>query len=211
MSANSVALETATTQYSSSTVKSIIKSSSDCEDNQSLYRSLYRMNRAFLDLSVSQATSNERNALPNGIRLGWSPSTLRSLIELPEPALDRLAVCPYALFELPLHASHRETDPAQRRYVSALLFEAWHIAHVAPARAMLWFCISASDVGRLRSYVALDVGALADNNAASLRARNPEAAHYWQAMIEAARLGDPSQLKRAQLLGRLLVRPRMVA
>ena len=170
--------------------------------------SLRRLNREFLRLTIGLSVRDDVETLD------LSTHTARALRQLAEcaaadVALENIARTPYALFVLPdpmaADCGATVANDAQRRFASAALFYAWHVAHLMPAHSQLWFGVGADSVMRLRTLHPADVGALAFDRAGAIAARNAAHPQFWPDLIRHACDGDSERLQLTQLLGRQLI------
>jgi hypothetical protein len=171
------------------------------------YEPLYAANYAFLELLCIEARTLKSPPLPL--------SLARTLARLAPSMLQRIASCPFALFDVrgmvanaarERVADHLSSVSAARYQVaSASLFYVWHQLHVAPVRARLWFGLDAHTAHTLRAASAHSVAEFANQHADALLPRSAQHVLFWPGLLRHAESGDTCRLQAVVWLGRQLL------
>jgi hypothetical protein len=171
------------------------------------YEPLYAANYAFLELLCIEAQTLKSPPLPL--------SLARTLARLSPAMLQRIASCPFALFDVcgMLANSTRDRVAERLRSISAerhqvanaSLFYVWHQLHVAPVRARLWFGLDTLTANTLRAASAHSVAALANQHADALLPRAAQHVLFWPGLLRHAESGDTCRLQAVVWLGRQLI------
>jgi hypothetical protein len=171
------------------------------------YEPLYVANYAFLELLCVEARTVKLPPLPL--------SLARTLARLSPAMLQRIARCPFALFDVrgmvvnpardrvTEHAS--SISVARYQIASASLFYVWHQLHVAPVRARLWFGLDAHTAHTLRAASAHSVAEFASQHADALLPRSAQHVLFWPGLLRHAESGDTCRLQAVVWLGRQLL------
>lgn len=177
-------------------------------------RTVADLNRGFLRLCVDVRESSDP-------RFRLAVPVLERLQQLSEPALERAAACPFALFELRLarvieaavagegsRAAEPgvaddpapSTDPRRQLFVQQALFFAWHLVRTSPLTGRLALGYPAAVEPLLR---ALSPSRFGDCSASEdvLRPRWPRHERFWFALLHAAELPSDALLRRTHCLG----------
>ena len=171
------------------------------------YELLHAANYAFLELLCVEARTLRSPPLPL--------SLARTLARLSPAMLQRMARCPFALFDvrgMPVntareHAAERSSSISAARYqiASASLFYVWHQLHVAPVRARLWFGLDTHTAHTLRAASAHSVAEFACQRADALLPRSAQHVLFWPGLLRHAESGDTCRLQAIVWLGRQLI------
>jgi hypothetical protein len=171
------------------------------------YEPLYAANYAFLELLCVEARTIKSGSLPLSLS--------RTLARLSPAMLQRIASCPFALFDVrdmvvhPGHDGIAERSPsisaARYQVASASLFYVWHQLHVAPVRARLWFGLDARTAHTLRAASAHSVAEFANQHADALLPRSAHHVLFWPELLRHAESGDTCRLQALVWLGRQLL------
>jgi hypothetical protein len=171
------------------------------------YELLYAANCEFLELLRVEAQTLRSPLLPL--------SLARTLARLSPAMLQRIASCPFALFDVRGMVANtardcvaersRSISAARYQVASASLFYVWHQLHVAPVRARLWFGLDAHTVNALRAASAHSVAEFANHYADALLPRSAEHVLFWPGLLRHAESGDTCRLQAVVWLGRQLL------
>jgi len=171
------------------------------------YEPLYAANYAFLELLRIEAQAVKSPPLPL--------SLARIVARLSPAMMQRIASCPFALFDVrgmvTSTACERVAEcahsisAARHRVASASLFYVWHQLHVAPVRARLWFGLDAHTANSLRTASAHSVAELATLHADALLPRAAQHVLFWPGLLRHAESGDTCRLQAIVWLGRQLL------
>lgn len=178
-----------------------------------LLRDLHALNRQFIALLLASSGDPGRAAM-------LEPCLLTRLCELSDQQLDRLATCPYSLFDMRFARAESWTSRAERASLpgarlrgtaradgylaafslSALLF-ARQLADGYPDLARLLLGMH-NQVGQALTRLALPALAeVACDHAAWLEARLASHPHFWPDLIDFVRDGTRERRLAAQTLG----------
>jgi len=151
----------------------------------------------------------------------WSGATLRLLSELSLEGMQRVAACPFALFDLNAIVKAQENrlcdaaaahDAAAHaslsQFANAALFYAWHELSLAPARARLRFGLEAGAAATLRRLTPSELAACA-SGCRLVMPRCVRHAQFWEMLLERSKQGDVRKMQAAFWLGRQLVSDEM--
>lgn len=178
---------------------------------------IHGMNRLFLDLSRHSG------------RMGQSlmpPSLAAALEHLPEPALDQLAHCAFALFDLEfgngrlwqrllcnpamapvptVPAESVAAPPELDRFLEAALGYAWHLCQGRESAARQLFGMTRLTFEVLRNTSFCALMRSSDRARGLLGARWPENPCFWPDLLRFALRGDLRGLVPARLVGVQLI------
>jgi len=146
---------------------------------------------------------------------------------LDSAAERRLAACPYLLLDAGFSQPERWEPPSAVRVMEApasggyfqsrggvalvrrALVFAWHLASCNPALARISLAMSAATAERLARSSLGDLEALAECAPAWIVPRWEQQPRVWRQLLRAARAGDTSGLRQAQLRGLQLLAARV--
>ncbi len=179
----------------------------------SIRRDLADLNRQFLELGLAQELASDP-------RFAWSEAVRADLCGVDAVTRERMAACPFALFEivLPLAypgnvmVSSRVEDaattgvsgePWQTRclaFVYAALFVAWRLADTVPLATRVTLGLSPGSELRLNEMPLSELSRLAACPGL-IRPRWPSHARFWAMLRGAARARSSSALRWAHCVG----------
>ena len=176
-------------------------------------RDLSDLNRQFLELGLA----DELAADP---RFAWSEPVRARLAATDAATRDRMAACPFALFELHLPRPAGGAEPPASRvadnaarpgpgepwsgrclaFAHFVLFVALRLADAAPLATRIALGLSPGDELRLNELCPSEAARIAARPEA-IRPRWPEHPRFWELLRNAARANSPPALRLAHCAG----------
>ena len=184
---------------------------------RSVRRDLADLNRQYLELGLSPGACSDP-------LFGWSDDVRIQISGAGPEARERMAACPFALFELRLPAGNPvpgpdllaeldrvedrpgSDDPGAARpagcvaFAHGALFTAWRLAESAPLAARIAFGLSMTDEQQLKETGPTRIALLAARPGA-VGPRWPAHSRFWAMLRGAARAGSATSLQWAHCAG----------
>jgi hypothetical protein len=180
-------------------------------------RDLADLNRQFLELGLAPELASDP-------RFGWCESVRLGLLQTERSIRDRMAACPFGLFEVQLPAivatpgsTHSRVEdgaivpalgePWNARcmaFVQFAFFVAWRMADSVPLATRLALGLSPAAEHRLNEMCPSELAQLAASPAA-VRPRWPAHDRFWRLLISAAAGHSASSLQQAHCFGMCLL------
>ena len=176
-------------------------------------RDLSDLNRQFLELGLARELAGDP-------RFAWSEAVRAGLVRTDAQTRDRMAACPFALFELRLPRPAAGGEPAASRiedgmmpagpgepwsgrclaFAHFVLFVALRLADVAPLAMRIALGLSPGDELRLNELCPSEAARLAASTDA-IRPRWPAQPRFWSMLRTAARANSAPALRLAHCAG----------
>lgn len=180
-------------------------------------RDLADLNRQFLELGLTPELADDP-------RFAWSDVVRARLLQAERSTRDRMAACPFSLFEIALPASPRGAAPWPSRiedasagtalrepwnarcqaFVQFALFVAWRLADSVPFAARLALGLSPSSELELNELCPSELVQLATGPGV-VRPRWPAHARFWSSLAGAAAAGSTPALQQTHCFGLCLL------
>ena len=180
-------------------------------------RDLADLNLQFLELSLAPELGSDP-------RFAWSDPVRSGLVRTDRSTRDRMAACPFSLFEILLPAVGTTPGSARSRvedgaagaslgepwngrclaFVQFALFVAWRLAETVPLATRLALGLSPAAELRLNEACPSELAQLAACPGA-VRPRWPTHGRFWPMLIAAARADSASSLRQAHCFGLCLL------
>lgn len=196
-------------------------SAEDAIFTRSMRRDLADLNHRYLELGLRAETASDP-------LFGWSDDVRREIEAACRAVLERMAACPFALFELQLPCASRrpdaepgaESDRVEDRshgggprvpraaaciaFSHGALFTAWRLADRSPLAARIAFGLSPAEEMELSEACPTRIALLASHSGV-VRARWPDRPRFWVTLRGASQADSGDSLQRAHCFGLCLM------